>query len=194
MDHQRFDALIRKLGATPRSRRGALRLVTGGALAGLLAHAGIGVPAAAAGCLTVAKPCRRASQCCSGICRRSRGKKTCRGHHAGTCKRDQNFCTAASADLTKCNNNANCYCFQTTAGTSYCAEGTVGECADCERDADCVALGFPVGSACTRVGAGRCIGACASDRLCAVPCGFAPPLAGQAGDDTVPLGPLGGNR
>lgn len=87
MDHQRFDALIRNLGEESRSRRSALVLAVGAALRGLDAGAGSAAPnAEPASCTKVDKPCRRANQCCSGICRGPRDKKTGRGHGAGTCK------------------------------------------------------------------------------------------------------------
>ena len=97
----------------------------GGTLAGLLGRITVSdQPAAAAeGCATVGKRCRRAIQCCSGLCTGKHGKKKCRGHGAGTCTPDQDICTDSTPDLDKCNNNLNCICSRTTAGTSFCAFG-----------------------------------------------------------------------
>lgn len=187
MDQRRFDGLIRKLTEEPRSRRGSLRLVAGTALGGLLAGAGFGAPAAeAAGCRKVDEPCRQERQCCSGLCRGKRGKKTCRGHGAGTCKQQGQplICTAPEPVLARCGTDpdSDCACFRTTAGTNYCGEffalsgctDCSRPCAECERDADCEALGYPPGSACAPTTTGRCIGLCESGTFCLAPCGTAP--------------------
>ena len=176
MDQQQFDALLKRLAVEPRPRRSALLLLAGGVLGGLVARAGPGA-AAATGCAKVGKPCKRATHCCSGICTGKHGKKKCRGHGAGTCQRGQDICTDPNPDLDRCNNNALCACIVTTAGTSFCYDQTFGGgnwCADCERDTDCVGLGFPTGSACGPVSAGRCAGLCESSTACLAPCGTAP--------------------
>ena len=188
MDRRRFDAMIRAMAEERRSRRGAFKFVAGAALAGLLARAGVVArTVAATGCLKVDKPCRRARQCCAGICRGPRGKKTCHGHGAGTCKQQgPGVCTAPDPALVSCDNDSRCGCTVTTAGTRYCADFHVpsgcpdkacSDCADCERDADCVALGFPPGSACAPFSAGRCAGICEQGTKCLVPCGSAPETA-----------------
>lgn len=111
------------------------------------------------GCLEVGDTCRNASQCCSGVCEGKHGKRTCRAHDTGTCKQD--------GELKPCNNRTTCGCFRTTAGSDVCA-GLFGPsaCADCQRDADCLALGFPPGSAC-----GLSAIPCESGMACYVPCG-----------------------
>jgi hypothetical protein len=109
------------------------------------------------GCLEVGDPCKSDEQCCSGVCE---GKK-CRAHDTGTCKQD--------GQLAPCNNRTNCGCFTTTAGSDICAElFPPSDCAACQRDADCEALGFPLGSACAPYD-------CPSGTACMVPCGKAPP-------------------
>jgi hypothetical protein len=68
-----------------------------------------------------------------------------------------------------------CYCIRTTAGSNFCAEpfsdaGSV--CADCQKDDDCEALGFPKGTACAPVSKGVC-GAeleCETGMACMLPC------------------------
>ncbi len=184
MNQRRFDTWSRALVTETHSRRGALRLASLSALASLLA--GIALPgraAAAASCRKVDQPCRRASQCCSNICRRRRGKKKCRGHGAGTCKQQGQrlVCTAQDIELSRCNNDQNCGCVRTTAGTNFCGDfffpsgcTTCSDCAVCKRDADCERKGFPRGSACVPFSEGRCAGVCQSGTRCMVRCGTVP--------------------
>ncbi|MGH2618407.1 MAG: hypothetical protein ACRDJC_24515, partial [Thermomicrobiales bacterium] len=45
-------------------------------------------------------------------------------------------------------------------------------CADCKKDADCEALGFPTGSACLPWSDGQCADDCDEiGMVCAIPCG-----------------------
>jgi hypothetical protein len=82
------------------------------------------------GCLNVGARCKRARQCCSGVCTRRNGKKTCRAHHRGGC--------AATSD--SCQEPVTCetsgYCFRTTGNASFCGELS-GTCSDCAKDIDC---------------------------------------------------------
>lgn len=129
------------------------------------------------GCLNVGDPCKSPEQCCSGICEGKKGKRKCRGHGAGTCKQNQNQCTSLNPVLDVCNGTLDCGCFRTTAGASFCAQGFMAngsECADCQRDADCVALGFSPGSACAPISVGNCLGLCENGTACLVPCGVVP--------------------
>jgi hypothetical protein len=203
MEHRRFDAIVEQLAAEPRPRRGALRLVAAAALSGLFARAGLGERTAEAGvCAKVGKPCRRAEQCCSGICSGKAGKKTCRSHGAGTCNGRHNICTTPNPYLVFCNSSALCACIQTTAGSSFCSDLRYPSfvCADCERDADCVALGFPPGSACAPFTAGTCSGVCAEEgttTVCVRPCGAepsAPEASGRSPRGATSLGRLGRDR
>lgn len=195
MDQHRITALKRSLISMP-SRRDVLRG---------LAAAGLGLramwpqePAVAKGkrkrknkkkkakpnafgCLSVNKTCKNAEQCCSGICEGKKSKRRCRAHDTGTCEQDvAAICQSASPITTTCNNRGDCACFRTTAGSSFCAELFCGregcsECAECQRDADCVALGFPPEAACAPVSAGLCAGICESGMACVAPCGDEPP-------------------
>lgn len=124
------------------------------------------------GCLEVNDPCSNADQCCSGICE---GKK-CRAHGTGICRQDrEGVCSATTTDVPThiCGND--CYCFQTTAGSNFCAVPPAAKddpkCADCQKDADCQGLGFPAGSACIPVSLGHCSGRCKTGMACLVPCG-----------------------
>jgi hypothetical protein len=126
------------------------------------------------GCLEIGDSCKSADQCCSGICDGKKGKRACRAHGAGTCKPQPGVCTNPDPGLGTCNNNNFCYCHRTTANSIYCADQEHTECADCRKDADCVALGYPPGSACIPYSEGICSGACESGMACVVPCGFEP--------------------
>jgi hypothetical protein len=133
------------------------------------------------GCLSVGKTCKNAKPCCSGICMGKQGKRTCRAHDTGTCQQDvPAICQSGSPLTTTCNNRPDCACFRTTAGSSICGETLCGragcsDCAACQRDADCVALGFPPEAACAPVSTGICVGNCDSGMACVVPCGDEPP-------------------
>lgn len=171
MDGKHFDALVQSLVGTRR-----LLLAGGLALAG--ERIGVSVidaknrkrkrkkkPKTARpngyGCLEVNDPCKSAEECCSGVCEGKKGDRTCRAHDTGTCKQD--------GQLVPCNNRTNCGCFTTTGGSDICAElFPPSECAECRRDTDCEALGFPQGSACIPFD-------CESGFACMVPCGKAPP-------------------
>jgi hypothetical protein len=186
MDLDHFDQLARSLAWAP-SRRHVLRG---------LASAGLGLavvrpsPLVEAkkkrkrkkkakkakpneyGCLEVNDPCRSADDCCSGICE---GKK-CRAHDTGICRQDKTgACTASLNELPSLTCGNECYCFRTTAGSNFCAFPPAAKgdpkCADCKKDADCLALGFPAGAACVPVGQGYCTGRCETGMACLVPCG-----------------------
>jgi hypothetical protein len=155
MDGLRFDALTRSLRESRRSLlRGALALTAGR----------FGVADAGArnkhkhkkrrkkakpnafGCLSVGKSCQNADQCCSGICE----GKTCRAHDTGTCDQKRpGYCAEGNPNDASCNGGKG-VCFRTTAGSNVCINNFL--CAECKRDADCVALGYPAGAACVPVG------------------------------------------
>ena len=119
------------------------------------------------GCLEVGQSCKNADQCCSGICE---GKK-CRAHHTGTCIQDSpGACTAENPAALKCNNAGGCLCFGTTAGSLACVYAVAEICAECTRDPDCEALGFPPGSVCVPFSVGACAGMCESGMACLLPC------------------------
>jgi hypothetical protein len=131
------------------------------------------------GCLEVGDPCKNTSHCCSGICQGKKGKKMCQAHGAGTCDQaGPELCTTQNPAVVRCNNSANCACIRTTAGSNFCYDAGAeagGDCADCQQDSDCVALGFPPGTACAPVLQGLCAGFCAGGMACLTPCGNPPP-------------------
>jgi hypothetical protein len=95
------------------------------------------------GCVNVGGFCKNNSQCCSNICSGKKGKKKCKGHDASTCQPGQVsetcggaanvFCTSSGGDMGAC--------FTTTGGAGYCEAS--GTCADCKKDADCIAVCGP---------------------------------------------------
>ena len=98
------------------------------------------------GCLSVGKSCQNADQCCSGVCE----GKTCRAHDTGTCDQKRpGYCAEGNPNDASCNGGKG-VCFRTTAGSNVCINNFF--CAECKRDADCVALGYPAGAACVPVG------------------------------------------
>jgi hypothetical protein len=67
---------------------------------------------------------------------------------------------------------------ETTAGSIFCADYSIGECANCHTDADCEALGAPAGSACVPVATGYCGEfACPGKKACMPRCGKPGPAA-----------------
>jgi hypothetical protein len=130
------------------------------------------------GCLEVGDPCGRSRQCCSGVCKGKPGKKRCRAHDTGTCEQEvPGLCTADNPAASKCNNEINCACLRTTAGSNFCADLDTGIdiCAECKRDADCEQLGYPSGSACAPIAVGFCAGTCETGMACVPPCGYVSP-------------------
>jgi hypothetical protein len=192
MEADRFDSIARLLNG-PTERRRALLGLSLSPLAWLVATRTSDITEAkqkrkrrkktkkpkpnAYGCLDVGQPCSGDSTlCCSGICE---GKK-CRSHDTGSCPQDlePEICLAGTIqDALKvlCDNSQSCGCYRTTSGSRYCSAFlyNVGDsrCADCQTDADRVALGFPPRAACAPVSRGRCAGACPTGMACLVPCG-----------------------
>lgn len=138
------------------------------------------------GCLSVGAICKNADQCCAGICTGKKGKRKCRAHGAELCTQGvEGVCLAVNPQATTCNNRPDCACFTTTAGSNYCAElfcsfAGCSACADCQKDADCVALGFPPEAACAPVSRGLCAGICETGMACLLPCGDETPQSPEA--------------
>jgi hypothetical protein len=132
MDQQRLRALTRTLNGVP-SRRDVLRGLAGTGLGLSLARLPVLVAASTRnqyGCLNVGDRCRRASQCCSGICTRENGKKKCRAHHRSGCAETADSCrkpvSCATSGL----------CVRTTGKASFCGISG-GVCSGCTRDVEC---------------------------------------------------------
>ena len=158
MDDRRFDALSRAV-TRDWSRRGTLRLLAGGVLGGLLT--GRSAPRAEAthfNCLHVGRPCRRSGQCCSGRCRGPQGKKTCRAHDTGICKANQDSC-AGTPVRCGANGPADCLCYVTTGGASFCGGDRITVIA-CREDKECEAI-HGAGAACVPCGPSMsCVARC----------------------------------
>jgi hypothetical protein len=125
MDDTRFDDLAQSL-TFDSSRRGALRLLAGSALGGVLAHLGL---EAAAACLAAGKTCSSGDACCSGFCG-SRG--SCCLVKGKRCKRGAQCCSGL------CNRRGRCACLTDgkgcrAAATINCCSGRCegGQCAPC---------------------------------------------------------------
>lgn len=186
MNQNHSDALTRTLGSMP-SRREVLRGLAGVGLGlGWLRPPAIAdakkkrkhkkrKPKAkpnAYGCLEVGDACTNADQCCSGICAGKKGKKRCRAHGTGTCNQELPGLCSNVPTVAPCNGSASCFCLSTTANSSFCAQLGDRLCADCQKDADCEALGLPPGSACLPTTGILCATDCPETGMaCLPPCG-----------------------
>jgi hypothetical protein len=167
-----LDDLARPFGKPVLGRRAAIGAGIATALRLALGHDRRA--AAGVGCRNIGKPCRRGGECCSGVCRGKSGQKSCRAHHAGTCRPGEDHCREGFTAV--CNNGENCYCVVTTGGAPFCGQLDVGACTACRRDADCAAQGFPIGSACIRMTGEFCplCPALGFTSACIAPCGTEP--------------------
>ena len=162
MDAPGFDALTRAL-VTTGTRRRALRAGLVAALG--LAGGPLGVQGAAA-CRARGETCRRGSQCCSGLCRGPRGRKTCRrAPLQGTCTIASSVCAGT---LTPCGNDNgfDCLCRVTARGTAFCGSLETGACIACGSNADCEQARPGSGWVCTRCATCPDTG----NRACIAPC------------------------
>lgn len=124
------------------------------------------------GCFEVGAQCKSGDDCCAGVCE---GKK-CRAHGTDICRQDKpGVCTAGLDEVPSLGCGPNCWCFRTTAGSNFCGANVRTspplDCTSCRKDADCIALGYPPGSACAPVGSGNCSTWCDTGMACLVPCG-----------------------
>jgi hypothetical protein len=137
-----IDEIARALGRPELNRRAAIAAGIAGALGAVL---GLREVTAGVGCRNAGKTCRRGDECCSGICKGKRGKRTCRAHGAGTCRAGANYCREGLTAV--CNGSAECLCFVTTGAARFCGAKNGTVCAACRKDTDCDAVTGP-GSAC----------------------------------------------
>lgn len=133
MDATRFDHWIRTL-STPSSRR---RMLSGFLLGAITARFAIEEAAAGPDCKNVGKKCKKAKDCCSGVCKGKKGKKKCKAHDTGGCQAGQTF-TGCGGTTVMCTTSAAAQggCITTTGNAGYCSATT--NCFSCQRDADCV--------------------------------------------------------
>lgn len=168
MDAPRFDLLTRLL-FTKRSRRQVLAALALGVL-GLSA-----LPdesPAGPGCRNVGRKCKKAKQCCSGICKGKKGEKRCRAHDTGGCQAgaQETGCGGTDTGCTTSTGHLG-VCDTTTGNAGYCTFGF--ECVACHKDADCRELCGPAAACirclpeCPGTGGTACVGPSAGD--CVVP-------------------------
>ena len=183
MDAERFDTTTRMFGVA--GRRRLLTVGLSGALGGLLGRLGVRAQpvAEAASCAKVGKACRHAEQCCSGVCSGKHGKKKCRSHDAGTCTRGQDACTDPDPAVRQVQQRRRMHLLPHHRRHELLRRCQQWRLRQLRRDADCLALGFPPGSACLAVGVGRCAGFCPSGTACNPPCPTAPPPAERPSPD-----------
>src|SRR4051812_6523001 len=196
MEGRRFDDLIRSLFASRRSFLAGTAVVVVGWLGNMDAEARsrhrkkrkhkqpppLPQPVFNQfGCLDVGQPCAGdSSQCCSGVCEGIPPKKgkpdtrVCAAHNAGACTTSRNRCTSLAPGLAICNPNSQfAACLVTTGNAPFC--GTLFNfdpavtCQTCTRDADCLALGLPSGSACVQLGGTFCNGCEATQNRACLP-------------------------
>jgi hypothetical protein len=85
------------------------------------------------------RPCRRGSQCLSGLCRGKGGRKTCRpAPNQGICTVESNAgaLPPVRTDCALAGSSERCLCWVTTAGRSFCGEAAPEACG-CGADNDC---------------------------------------------------------
>jgi hypothetical protein len=156
----RFDRVARAFAAQVSRRQAMIAL----ALSALAGASGAGADAAKRkrkrkprkplvfngyDCVDVGLPCRgNSANCCSGICEGKKPKKgkkdrsRCVAHDSGDCPVEQNACAVPGSICGPLG-----VCSQTTGKACFCASNS-GNCAVCQKDAECVALGWEPNSAC----------------------------------------------
>jgi hypothetical protein len=132
MDATHFDRLTRVLAHAGSRRQTLLALLLGGVLVTPV----IDDAAAGPGCKNVGKKCKKAKDCCSGVCKGKKGRKRCKAHDTGGCQAGQIQGTCGGTDVA-CTTSAGQpgLCNTTTGDAGYC--GTGGDCFPCTKDADC---------------------------------------------------------
>jgi hypothetical protein len=140
VDDRRFDALVRQLALGPASRRQALRLLAGGALAAVLTRLGLaGVPAQE--CVPLKGACSPASICCKGVCK----NEVCCLELGTKCKRGGQCCSGVCSKKT-----GKCTCLQkdkpcSVAAEHKCCSGNCDGnlCGPCQADDIAITCGGP---------------------------------------------------
>jgi hypothetical protein len=168
MDHNRFDGITQALSSGA-SRRGLGRVLAGGGLGALFASA----------FSTLQVDAKK---------KRRKTKKKRKGQPAipplttpvpparkvGNCSPLRNRCTVVDPAIAICDPvNDFSSCLFTTSGEPFCATlfgfNPAVNCQACSQDADCLALGFPPGSACVQLGGMLCNGCEATNNRACLP-------------------------
>ena len=127
MDRQAFDDLTRWL-ARARSRR---KVVRGSGAAVLGVFWGLATwNRAAAVCKSNRQRCQDGGECCSGTCKRKKGKKRCRATPGAR------GCTIEHACGAACPGDPNGFCALRLNDKPFCF--IIGKCEACTSDADCI--------------------------------------------------------
>jgi hypothetical protein len=146
VDAKRFDRWTRTQAAGGSRRRAILGL--GAAV--VVAALGRRSAGAAMLCRPNQQPCKRGSQCCSGVCAGKNGKRRCRAAFSqSTCTIEKNACPQGeTTGVTDC--GTDCWCWVAAEGASLCGAliDNARTCRDCARIAP--------GTICVRGGAGEC--------------------------------------
>jgi hypothetical protein len=187
MDDRYFDALTRRLTTARVCRRTIVGILASGAIAWSRGGTNITSARKrkqkkqkkrkqqkqrppvlnAFGCVAIGLPCRGDSAlCCSGICQGApprQGKpdtSVCIAHNAANCSPERGFCATGDDKRSVCGTSG--ICVATTGNAGFCASDDNNSpeinCRVCGSDADCVAQGFPPGSACAVLTGGFCVG------------------------------------
>lgn len=159
MNVSRFDAVTRSLASRP-SRRTilvglaalattALRLPSTAVAGKRKNRRGNKLQRNSFGCVDVGLRCRgNSANCCSGICqgkkpkRGKRDRSRCVAHDGGSCPQEPDACVEPGQICGPLG-----VCGLTTGKACFCA-AISGLCAVCQKDADCVALGWGANAAC----------------------------------------------
>lgn len=179
MDQNRFDALTRVLG-DGFSRRRVLRGLVAAGAGPIAAQRSEGAHGRkkrrgsprkpkpnAFGCLDVGAACKRAGQCCSGICEGKKDRRKCRAHDTGDCRAGEQPGECDGLDVACVTSlGKQGVCATTTGKGAYCT--SLLKCFNCKTDADCQAAdGGALGPLAACI---RCAGCAATNgTACAVP-------------------------
>jgi hypothetical protein len=168
MDHTHFDALTRSFGTA--SRRNLGRALAGGGFAALFASA-FTTRDVDAKKKRHKKKKRKAQPL---IASPPASTPVPPARKVGTCSALRNRCTVVDPAIAVCD-PANDFsaCLVTASGELFCAtlfgfDRSVN-CQSCNQDADCLALGFPSGSACVQLGGTLCNGCEATNNRACLP-------------------------
>lgn len=169
MDGKRFDDLAVRFGTS--SRRGALRLLAGGALGAVLTALGLGLAPdeVAAACGDTGAKCKKGADCCATRCKKKRGQKVgkCLPCTAETCPNgccDGATCRTGDSDAACGIGGESCVA---CPSGELCRNGVCGPDPDyCDAAADCDR--FPYGLSCN-FATNRCQCRTAGHGRCAAP-------------------------
>jgi len=165
MDHRNFDALTRSFGTA--SRRNLGRVLAGGGVTALFGSA-FGALDADANKKRHKKRKKRRRPNLPPVTAPVPTRKV------GTCSALRNRCTVVDPAIANCDpDNQFSACLRTASDELFCGTlfgfDAAVNCKACTQDADCLALGFPPGSACVQLGGQFCNGCEATNNRACLP-------------------------